>query len=175
MRIALVTDVFLPKVDGVVTRLLRTLDALGDLGHDVLVLTPGTPPDRYGPHRVARARSFTFPWYPEIRAGVPTPAAERALTAFRPDVVHAVNPVWFGAWGALAARRRDLPLLASFHTDVPQYMGALGYRIAYVRWVQHPRDEEWDQEFEPYEDAPTYFATRAACEREIERIRAEAV
>ena len=126
MRIALVTDVFLPKVDGVVTRLLRTLDALGDLGHDVLVLTPGTPPDRYGPHRVARARSFTFPWYPEIRAGVPTPAAERALTAFRPDVVHAVNPVWFGAWGALAARRRDLPLLASFHTDVPQYMDALG-------------------------------------------------
>ncbi|MGQ1837975.1 glycosyltransferase family 4 protein [Kocuria turfanensis] len=139
MRIALFTDVFLPNVDGVVTRLLRTLDELGDLGHEVLVLTPGRPPGAYGAHRVARARSVTFPWYPDIRGGLPTPAAERAVTAFRPDVVHAVNPVWFGAWGTLSARWRDLPLLASFHTDVPQYMSALGLgplRGGVERWIR---------------------------------------
>ena len=73
MRIALFTDVFLPNVDGVVTRLLRTLDELGELGHDVVVLTPGNPPGRYGPHRVTRARSVAFPWYPDIRGGLPTP------------------------------------------------------------------------------------------------------
>ena len=139
MRIALFTDVFLPNVDGVVTRLLRTLDELGELGHDVVVLTPGNPPGRYGPHRVTRARSVAFPWYPDIRGGLPTPRVERAVTAFRPDVVHAVNPVWFGAWGALSARRRNLPLLASFHTDVPQYMSALGLgplRGAVERWIR---------------------------------------
>lgn len=139
MRIALFTDVFLPNVDGVVTRLLRTLDELGDLGHEVLVLTPGRPPETYGPHRVSRARSVTFPWYPDIRGGLPTPRAERAVTAFRPDVVHAVNPVWFGAWGTLSARSRNLPLLASFHTDVPQYMSALGLgplRGAVEHWIR---------------------------------------
>ena len=44
MRIALWTDVFAPNVDGVVTRLTRTLDELGDLGPEVLVLTPGIRP-----------------------------------------------------------------------------------------------------------------------------------
>lgn len=139
MRIALYTDVFLPNVDGVVTRVLRTLDELGELGHEVLVLTPGRPPGTYGPHRVARARSVTFPWYPDIRGGLPTVGVERAVTAFRPDVVHAVNPVWFGAWGTLSARWRDLPLLASFHTDVPQYMSALGLgplRGAVEQWIR---------------------------------------
>ena len=139
MRIALYTDVFLPNVDGVVTRLLRTLDELGELGHEVLVLTPGSPPERYGPHRVSRAWSVTFPWYPDIRGALPTPRVERALTAFRPDVVHAVNPVWFGGWGTLSARWRDLPLLASVHTDVLQYMSALGLgpvRGAVEHWIR---------------------------------------
>ncbi len=69
MRIALYTDVFLPNVDGVVTRLTRTLDELAGLGHEVLVLTPGDPPARHGPHRVVRAPSVTFPWYRDVRAG----------------------------------------------------------------------------------------------------------
>ncbi|MFI7481829.1 glycosyltransferase family 4 protein [Kocuria sp. M1R5S2] len=133
MRIALYTDVFAPTVDGVVTRLTRTLDELGGLGHEVLVLTPGNPPGHWGPHRVVRAPSVTFPWYRDIRGGLPSPRVERAVSAFRPDVVHAVNPVWFGAWGALSARARDLPLLASFHTDVPQYMSVFGHGLGTLR------------------------------------------
>jgi glycosyltransferase involved in cell wall biosynthesis len=133
MRIALWTDVFAPNVDGVVTRLTRTLDELAGLGHEVLVVTPGDPPGHWGPHRVVRAPSVAFPWYRDIRGGLPSARAERAVTAFRPDVVHAVNPVWLGAWGALSARARGLPLLASLHTDVPQYMIALGHGLGALR------------------------------------------
>lgn len=133
MRIALYTDVFVPNLDGVVTRLTRTLDELGELGHEVLVLTPGSPPEHWGPHRVIRVPSVAFPWYRDVRGGLPSLRAERAVSAFRPDVVHAVNPVWFGAWGALSARARDLPLLASFHTDVPQYMSVFGHGLGALR------------------------------------------
>ena len=42
----------------------------------------------------------------------------REMYDFRPDVVHAVNPVWLAAYGVLSARRRDLPLLA--FTPVPE-------------------------------------------------------
>ena len=38
-----------------------------------------------------------------------------------PDVVHVVNPVILGLWGTMVARQRDLPLLASYHTDITQY------------------------------------------------------
>lgn len=127
MRVALFTEVFLPKVDGVVTRITRTLDQLTELGHTALVFAPGNPPDRYGPHRVVRVRSVSFrPWYPELRVGLPTPRIAREMIEFQPDVVHAVNPVWLAAYGVLSARRRNLPLLASFHTDVPSYTRRLG-------------------------------------------------
>ncbi|MGC5585360.1 glycosyltransferase [Ornithinimicrobium sp. W1665] len=127
MRVALFTEVFLPKVDGVVTRITRTLDQLTDLGHTALVFAPGDPPESYGPHRVVKVRSVSFrPWYPEIKVGLPTARIAREMMAFQPDVVHAVNPVWLAAYGVVSARRRNLPLLASFHTDVPSYTTRLG-------------------------------------------------
>ena len=127
MRVALFTEVFLPKVDGVVTRITRTLDQLTELGHTALVFAPGDPPESYGPHRVVKVRSVSFrPWYPEIKVGLPTARIAREMMAFQPDVVHAVNPVWLAAYGVVSARRRNLPLLASFHTDVPSYTTRLG-------------------------------------------------
>jgi glycosyltransferase involved in cell wall biosynthesis len=133
MRIALFTEVFLPKVDGVVTRVTRTLEQLEELGHTALIFAPGDPPDHYGGHQVVRTRSWTFPWYPEIQVGTPTPRIAREMRAFRPDVVHAVNPVWLAAYGVLSARRRNLPLLASFHTDVPSYTTAIGGGLQVLR------------------------------------------
>lgn len=45
----------------------------------------------------------------------------RYLADFAPDVVHVVNPVFLGIAGVVAARRAKLPLVASYHTDVPSY------------------------------------------------------
>ena len=39
MRIALFTETFLPKVDGIVTRLKHTVEHLQKQGHDVLSLS----------------------------------------------------------------------------------------------------------------------------------------
>ena len=75
MRIAIFTEVFLPKIDGVVTRILRTLDELADMGHEVLVFAPGDPPPVYAGSEVVRVRSVAFHWYPEIKVGLPTPAS----------------------------------------------------------------------------------------------------
>lgn len=132
MRIAIITETFLPKVDGVVTRLVHTLDALQALGHEALVLAPPAAPARYGRHRVVAARGLPFPWYPELTFALPSVRLAAAAAAFRPDVVHVVNPVVFGSWGAVWARRRQLPLVASFHTD-PKVVGRLG-----LGWLKRP-------------------------------------
>ena len=47
MRIALVSEVFLPAVDGVVTRLRRTLEELPRCGDDVLMIAPAGGPESY--------------------------------------------------------------------------------------------------------------------------------
>lgn len=122
MRIAIFTEVFLPKIDGVVTRVVRTLDELAELGHEAIVFAPGSPPPSYKGFKVVRVRSFSFrPWYPEIKVGLPTPNIARKMVKFAPDVVHAVNPAALAAYGVLSAKRRDIPLLASYHTQLSSY------------------------------------------------------
>jgi glycosyltransferase involved in cell wall biosynthesis len=122
MRIAFFTETFLPKIDGVVTRVVRTLEQLRDLGHEALVFAPHRPPAEYAGHRVVRVPGVHFrPWYPELVLGMPRPRLGRELDAFAPDVVHVVNPVVLGLWGTAIAKQRNLPLLASFHTDLTQY------------------------------------------------------
>ncbi len=112
-------------MDGVVTRLAATLTALEKLGHEVLVLAPPDAPERYGAHRVLAAPGLPFPWYPEHKAALPSLRLGRAVREFAPDVVHVINPVFFGTWGAVLARRARLPLVASFHTD-PKVVHHLG-------------------------------------------------
>jgi len=130
--VAIVTETFLPKVDGVVTRLVATLKALEEQGHEVLVLAPPGAPERRGGIRVLAANGLPFPWYPEHTFAVPSGRLARELDAFAPDVVHVVNPVLFGTWGAVHAKRRGLPLLASFHTD-PKVVRDLS-----LGWFQRP-------------------------------------
>src|SRR5690625_255674 len=122
MRIAMFTETFLPKIDGVVTRVVRTLEQLRELGHEVLLFAPHHPPGEYAGHRVVRVPGVPFkPWYPDLFLGMPRPRLGRELDRFRPDVVHVVNPVVLGLWGTAIAKQRNLPLLASFHTDITQY------------------------------------------------------
>ncbi|MFN2322819.1 MAG: glycosyltransferase family 4 protein [Trueperaceae bacterium] len=122
MRVALFTETFLPKIDGVVTRVVRTLEQLRALGHEALVFAPHDPPAEVAGHRVVPVPAVSFrPWYPELFLGLPRPRLGRELDAFAPDVVHVVNPVILGLWGTMVANQRDLPLLASYHTDITQY------------------------------------------------------
>ncbi|MDK8797196.1 glycosyltransferase family 1 protein [Corynebacterium sp. MSK044] len=131
MRIAIFTEVFLPKVDGVVTRIIRTVDQLAELGHEVLILATGDTPDTYAGFRVVRAPSISLhKIYPEVKVGLPSSSVARELVHFQPDIVHAVNPVFFAGYGVLLARRHKIPLLASFHTDVPAYTKELGIGFA---------------------------------------------
>ena len=122
MRIAFFTETFLPKIDGVVTRIVRTLEQLRELGHEALIFAPHHPPAEYAGYRVVRVPGVPFkPWYPELVLGMPRPRLGRELDAFAPDLVHVVNPVILGLWGTAIAKQRNLPLLASFHTDITQY------------------------------------------------------
>lgn len=49
------------------------------------------------------------------------PAIEEALAEFRPDLIHITGPSEIGMIGAGLARWMDLPLAASWHTNVHEY------------------------------------------------------
>ncbi|QYN20847.1 glycosyltransferase family 1 protein [Amycolatopsis sp. DSM 110486] len=129
MRIAFVTETWLPSTDGIVTRLVATVRELHARGHDVLMIAP----EAGGPSGLAGARVRTVPTvgakflYGGKRWGLPLPRVADHLREFDPDVVHLVNPVLLGVAGLLAARKQDRRIVASYHTDVASY--ARHYRL----------------------------------------------
>jgi glycosyltransferase involved in cell wall biosynthesis len=121
MRIAVVTENFLPKLDGVTRTLAMLLDHLRECGHQAIVLGPEGSPRRYAGFRVFPTRGIPLPFYPELRALLPTAEFNDRLSRFRPDVVHVADPMLLGAAGISWAQRIGVPLIASYHTNLAAY------------------------------------------------------
>jgi len=126
VRIAFFTETFLPKVDGIVTRLTRTLPHLVAAGDEVLIFCPEGAPESHAGARVVGVPAMPLPLYPELKLALPRPAVSEALERFRPDLVHVVNPAVLGLGGIWLAKTRNLPLVASYHTHLPKYLEYYG-------------------------------------------------
>jgi glycosyltransferase involved in cell wall biosynthesis len=126
VKVAFFTETFLPKVDGIVTRLTRTVQHLVAAGDEVLIFCPEGAPDSHMGARVVGVPAMPLPLYPELKLALPRPAVSEALDQFRPDLVHVVNPAVLGLGGIWLARTRGLPLVASYHTHLPKYLEHYG-------------------------------------------------
>jgi len=127
LRIAIFTETFLPKLDGIVSILCLALRRLHERGHQALVFGPPDMPPEYAGARCIGTGGPRFPLYPEVRMNLPRRRIGQALRAFEPDLIHVVNPIFLGPTGIAYARALKLPLVASYHTDVPGYAKFYGY------------------------------------------------
>jgi glycosyltransferase involved in cell wall biosynthesis len=126
MRIALFTETFLPKVDGIVTRLRHTVEHLQRHGDHVLVFSPEGGLTEYKGAKIYGVSGFPLPLYPELKLALPRPAIGVALKQFQPDLVHVVNPAVLGLAGLYYSKLFNIPLVASYHTHLPQYLQHYG-------------------------------------------------
>jgi glycosyltransferase involved in cell wall biosynthesis len=142
MRVALVTENFLPKIDGVTRTLSMVLEHLRAHGHRTIVLGPTGAPRRYAGARVFAAPGVPIPFYPELHFLLPPPAFAGCLERFRPDVIHVVDPMILGAASIVWARKLGIPLVSSYHTNLAAYcsyfhLGALENPMWAYRRVVH--------------------------------------
>ena len=128
MRVAIVTESFLPHVNGVTNTVRHIVDRLSTTGHEVLVIAPGPGPAHHGTARVVRVRSLPLPGYRSFSLGLPDAAVERALAGFGPDVVHLASPIMLGAVGLRAARKLGIPTVAVYQTDIGAFARQYGVR-----------------------------------------------
>lgn len=146
MRIALFTETFLPRVDGVTNTLCRLLEHLALRGYETLLFAPAGAPSTYARTPIIAFDGWRFAPYPEFKLISPFAPIAKPLRAFAPDVVHVLNPITLGAAAIWHARRMGVPVVASYHTDVPGFMARWGYRTLgqlvgyYLRWVHNMAD-----------------------------------
>lgn len=137
MRVAIVTESFVPQVNGVSNTVRHVVRELGAAGHDLLVVAPGPGPVEHDGVPVVRVRSVGMPGYRSFPIGLPDAAVRRSLERFRPDVVHLASPIALGAAGLRAARRLGVPTVAVYQTDVAGFARQYGIHADSVldRWV----------------------------------------
>jgi glycosyltransferase involved in cell wall biosynthesis len=138
VRIALFAETFLPATDGIVTRLRYTIKELRGMGDEMIIVAPkyGEGPGFYEGSPIYRVASVPFPPYPQIKLAPIHPGVRHALEGFKPDLIHAVNPFILG-WGTpYLSKKLDVPLVASYHTNIADYARfyRLGVFDSIIRW-----------------------------------------
>ena len=135
MKVAIVTESFLPQINGVTNSVLRILESLGSNGHEALVIVPeseGTPRE-YAGHKVK-----TIPALPiqnvipiGMPIGLPNRRLEHLIDGFSPDVIHLASPMLLGMQAAKIAKKLGIPTLSVYQTDMAGFASHYGFDIAH--------------------------------------------
>ncbi len=125
MNIVIFTDTFLPKIDGVAVSTEHFTRILAARGHNFIICCP-----KYGKNdttslgeniELIRFKSGYLPSYPDIKVVLPSrKKIKKAMTSFKPDLVHLQTPGLLGQYGVLAARMYGVPLVGTYHTLVSE-------------------------------------------------------
>jgi phosphatidylinositol alpha 1,6-mannosyltransferase len=138
MRVAIVTESYLPDVNGVSHSVQRVVEHLLARGHEPWVVAPEPESaSPVAPCEVVRVPSVPLPGYPAFRVGLPSRRVEAALRGA--DVVHLASPFALAAHGAFVADRLGIPSVAVYQTDIAGFASfyRLGIgRAAAWRWLR---------------------------------------
>jgi glycosyltransferase involved in cell wall biosynthesis len=111
MKIMIVTEAWDPQINGVVRTLKMTTRELGNLGHEVRMLTP----DQF--------MNMPCPTYPEINLALATVAQVRKkIDAFEPDVLHIATEGPLGWAARKVAVERGWPFSTGYHSRFTEYI-----------------------------------------------------
>ena len=135
MRVALVTESFLPHVNGVSNSVLRVLEHLAGGGHQAMVFAPESEglPREYSGFPVKGVPAI--PVHNLLSTGIPLALPSKKLAyrldGFNPDVVHLASPFMLGQYGAKVARKLFIPSLSIYQTDLAGFADHYGLNVAH--------------------------------------------
>jgi UDP-2,3-diacylglucosamine pyrophosphatase LpxH/glycosyltransferase involved in cell wall biosynthesis len=119
MKIDIVTDTFLPDVNGVAMTLGRLADGLRRQGHRVHVIRTGESSGL----RQTVAASITLPVYKDVRVGLPDPfRLRKRWLKKRPDAIYVATESPLGRSAVKAAKVLGIPVATGFHTNFHEYL-----------------------------------------------------
>lgn len=124
LRIALITETYPPEINGVALTLGKAVAALQARGHTVHIMRPRQQEE---PLQEGLVAAFPLFFYPQVKLGWANPAAiSHCLQSWGSEVVHIATEGPLGYAALLAAKKLNLPVVTSFHTNFDQYFSLYG-------------------------------------------------
>ncbi len=122
MKIAIYTGTYKKDQDGAVKTLYELVRGIRDSGIEVGVWSPLVTPSGDRNISVHKMRSLPLPLYRDYRLSFPLNRTFKELEEFKPDVIHISTPDIGGARFLHYAVKRQIGVLAIYHTDFPSYL-----------------------------------------------------
>ncbi|MEH7335952.1 glycosyltransferase family 1 protein [Neobacillus drentensis] len=123
MKIAIFTDTFYPDVNGVARTLKRLTDYFETKGITFKIFAPDSNGRELVSNNIHHLRSLSFFLYPECRFALPNPFSLKSeLQRFSPDLIHVATPFSAGLCGIYYAKKLNIPLVGSYHTNFDDYL-----------------------------------------------------
>ena len=129
-RVAVVTESFLPQINGVTNSVVRVLETLKQNEIEAIVIAPTSNSEKhlgFPVHTTAALPLMQFP------VAMPGPSISRLLDEFEPDLIHVAAPFMLGAQAISWGQRNGVPTVAIYQTDVAGYLER--YNLAFARPV----------------------------------------
>jgi glycosyltransferase involved in cell wall biosynthesis len=147
MRIAMFTDAYWPRVNGVTVAVDTYAKALLQRGHDVMIVCAQYP-DSYTYGRIEgeestdcrerpvilRVSSHSFPFSKEDRMAKSSKwrFVAKNVARFKPDIVHVHSEFMMCLFGSLYAKRFKVPFIYTFHTLWETYIPNYSFMAPYI-------------------------------------------
>jgi glycosyltransferase involved in cell wall biosynthesis len=142
MKIALVTDTYRPRVNGVVASIDTFANEFRKLGHEVKIIAPEYPADQIdvkdkdNEQYVIRIKShYLFfdpedrlpdPWLPSSRKKI-----KKEILEFGFDIIHTQTPFTLGIEAIKWAKKINCPIMHTYHTMFESY-------VHYFKFIPKP-------------------------------------
>ena len=120
MKIGIIGESFLPRVNGVSNSIDRIAQFLVNNGHEVTVIAAGKTNILYNkPYEIIRLNSIEIPKISDYDLPIfPNKKLEQIFKSANFDVVHVASPFVLGYYALKLARKLSIPSVAVYQTDV---------------------------------------------------------
>lgn len=141
LHIALVTETWLPDINGVASSMFHIMQQLKLMGHRISLIRPSqssaveaqtlqTGSNFAAVDSDSQVQSLPIPYYPHLRMGLPCyQLLYKKFRALQPDVVHIVTEGPLGLAALLAAKRLSIKVTSGYHTSFHDFSRYFGWKV----------------------------------------------
>ncbi|MFN3605259.1 MAG: glycosyltransferase [Leptonema sp. (in: bacteria)] len=126
MKIAIFTDTFLPKIDGIAISIQQFTNILANEGYEFVICAPKYKENEkdFELHpniKVIRFKNAPLPSYPEVKIVLPSRSKiKEAIKKLGAQLIHVHTPGLLGQYALLASKLYKIPMIGTYHTLISE-------------------------------------------------------